>query len=294
VLFGEAHPYGVPGTGSGDPAVVAKLTPQDLAAFHTRVLRPDNARIYVVGDTTLPQITAILEKYFGDWRAPDAAIPAKVFTAVPSPRPRIILVDRPKSPQSVIYGGEVLDGKGRDDIVTLDAANDVLGGDFLSRINMNLRETKGWSYGSRSDLDDPLEALLFEINAPVQADRTGDAIKEVLAEIKSFLGDKGVTPEELQRIVNDNVRRLPGSFETSQRLLYAVQRIVDYGRPDDYYTTLPARYASLTTADLDKAARAKIDPARLIFVVVGDASVVKPQLDQLKLPVEVIPAPAMN
>jgi predicted Zn-dependent peptidase len=87
---------------------------------------------------------------------------------------------------------------------------------------------------------------------------------------------------------------LPGSFETSQRLLYAVQRIVDYGRPDDYYTTLPARYASLTTADLDKAARAKIDPARLIFVVVGDASVVKPQLDQLKLPVEVIPAPAMN
>ena len=141
---------------------------------------------------------------------------------MPAAKSRIVLVDRPKSPQSVISAGEILDAKGRDDLVTLQAANEIFGGSFLSRINTNLRETKGWSYGVRSQVFEYLESAPFNIRAPVQADRTGDSIKELLADMKAFLGDKGVTAAELERTVNGNVRELPGSFETSGAVLGGV------------------------------------------------------------------------
>ena len=295
LVFGAAHPYGIPPSGTGDPAVVARLKREDLVAFHAAWLRPDNARIFVVGDTTLPEVQALLERSFGDWKAPATPRPAKSFDArIPSPKARIVLVDRPKSPQSVIAAAEVIDAKGRDDLITLDAANEVLGGTFLSRFNMNLRETKGWSYGVRSGINQPLENVTFSIRAPVQSDKTGDSVKELLADMKAYLADKGVTAAELERTINGNVRGLPGSFETTNAVLAGVQAIVNYGRPDDYYERVVPEYQALTTADLDRAARAKLDPSKLVFVIVGDASVVKPQLDQLNLPVEVIPAPALN
>jgi len=294
-LFGASHPYGVPPSGLGDPAAVGKVTRDELAAFHTKWLRPDTARIIVVGDTTLAAVTPLLEKSFGDWKAPSGSAPTKTFDAkVPAPKNRIILVDRPKSPQSVIYAGEIIDAKGRDDLVTLRAANEVFGGNFLSRLNMNLRETKGWSYGVRSGILEYLESAPFFVAAPVQADRTGDSVKEIITELSGYLQTKGTTAEELTRVVNGNVRRLPGSFETSGAVFGGVINIINLGRPDDYYERLPDKYTSMTAADIDAAGRAKIDVSKLTYVIVGDASVVKPQLDQLKLPVEVVPAPAMG
>jgi predicted Zn-dependent peptidase len=295
LAFGASHPYGVPPSGTGDPAVVARLTRDELVSFHDSWLRPDNARIFVVGDSSLAEVTKVLEKSFGDWKAPASALPKKSFDVkTPKASNRIVLVDRPKSPQSVIVGVELLDAKGRDDLVTLRAANEVLGGSFLSRFNMNLRETKGWSYGVRSSVQTYLESAPFNINAPVQADRTGDSVKELISDMTAFLSDKGVSAEELVRTVNGNVRGLPGRFETSGAVLGGLQTIVNYGRPDDYYETLPAKYTALAVKDLDGAARAKLDPAKLLWVIVGDASVVKPQLDQLKLPVEVVPAPVLK
>jgi predicted Zn-dependent peptidase len=295
LLYGKDHPYGVPPSGTGDAAVVQALTRDQLAAFHAQWLRPDNGRFFVVGDATLAQVVAALEKSFGDWKAPAAPLMAKSFAvALPKGKSRIVLVDRPKSPQSVITGAQLLDAKGRDDLVVLRAANEVFGGSFLSRINMNLRETKGWSYGVRSAVLNPLESAPFNITAPVQSDRTGDSVKELLSDLTAFLGSKGVTGEELQRTVNGNVRGLPGRFETSGAVLGGLQTIVNYGRSDDYFETLAGRYQALKASDLDNAARAKLDPSRILWVIVGDASVVKPQLDQLKLPVEVVPAPAMK
>jgi predicted Zn-dependent peptidase len=128
----------------------------------------------------------------------------------------------------------------------------------------------------------------------VQSDRTGDSVKELVSDLKAFLGTKGVTPEELKRTVNGNVRGLPGRFETSAAVLGGLQTIVNYGRTDDYFETLAARYQALKASDLDNAARAKLDPSKILWVIVGDASVVKAQLDQLKLPVEVVPAPVMK
>jgi predicted Zn-dependent peptidase len=295
LLYGKDHPYGVPPSGTGDASVVQALTRDQLAAFHAQWLRPDNGRFFVVGDATLAQVVAALEKSFGDWKAPAVQLPSKSFAVVPPKgKSRIVLVDRPKSPQSVIAGAQMLDAKGRDDLVVLRAANEVFGGSFLSRINMNLRETKGWSYGVRSAVLNPLESAPFSITAPVQSDRTGDSVKELLSDLQAFLGKKGVTPEELQRTVNGNVRGLPGRFETSGAVLGGLQTIVNYGRSDDYFETLAARYQALKASDLDNAARAKLDPSKILWVIVGDASVVKPQLDQLKLPVEVVPAPAMK
>ncbi|NCP12013.1 MAG: insulinase family protein [Sphingomonadales bacterium] len=287
ILYGDQHPYGIPPSGTGDPAVVAKLTRTDLATFHDTWLRPDNAKIFVVGDSSLAEVTQLLNRSFGDWQAPATALPTKNFAvAVPKPSPRVVLIDRPNSPQSIILAGRVLDVKGSDDLVTLNAANEVFGGSFLSRINMNLRETKGWSYGVRSIVQQPVDRSAFVLYAPVQADRTGDSIKELRKDLTSYVGDSGVTAAELERTVNGNVRELPGQFETSGDVLGGMVNIVKFGRPDNYYETLADKYRSLSAAGLDAEARKQFLGNDLVFVVVGDAKVVRPQLDGLGLAVE--------
>lgn len=287
MLYGADHPYGIPPSGLGDAKAVETATRDQLAAFHSAWIRPDNARIFVVGDTTLAEVKKQLDSTLGAWKAPKTAKPVKNFDiAIPAPQPRIVLFDRPKSPQSVIVAGKVLDAKGGDDLEVLRSANDIFGGNFLSRFNTNLRETKGWSYGVRSRISGETDRLSWVAVAPVQADRTGDSIKELQKDLKSFLADKGVTKEELERTINGSVRELPGSFETSADVLAGLRQIVKFGRPDNYYETLPATYEAMTTAEIDAAARKALSTDDLVYVVVGDAAVVKPQLDGLGLPVE--------
>ncbi len=292
LIWGKDHPYAVPGSGAGDASTVKKLTVAQLQAFHDTWLRPDNARIFVVGDTTLPALTALLEKSFGGWKAPAAPVPVKNFSVTPPPaRGRIVLVNRPNSPQSIILAGMVLNRNGRDDLVTLRSANDVLGGDFLSRINADLREVKGWSYGVSSSLGSQENAVTFNVRAPVQADRTGDSIRAMQGQFADFVSTKGVTADELTRTVNGSIREMPGSYETSGAVLGSIQRIINLGRPDDFYERLPEKYAAMTTAQLDADFRKVIDPKSLVWLVVGDAKKVRPQLDGLGLSVEEMPAP---
>ena len=294
-LFGKAHPYGIPPSGTGDAEVVKKLTRDDLAAFHTKWLRPDTAKIFVVGDTSLKDVQKILNKSLGNWKVPISAAPVKNFSAaIPEQKSRIILINRPNSPQSVIAAGKILPLKGSDDLETLRAANEVLGGSFLSRINSNLRETKGWSYGVRSQISNSKEQISYLMFAPVQADRTGDSIKELLNENNAFLSDKGITADELTRTVNGNVRELPGSFETSSDVLRGLQNIVNYSRPDNYYETLASTYRAMTTGSVDAAARKVLSADNLVFVVVGDAAVVKGQLEATGLPIEMAPETATS
>jgi predicted Zn-dependent peptidase len=249
-------------------------------------------RLFVVGDTNLGQLMPQLERAFGNWQPP-AGIPkgVKTFTpAAPQGGARILLIDRPNSPQSFIAAGIPLNVRGVDDALDLSLANDVLGGSFSSRLNMDLRETKGWSYGVGSQLRLVREQIPFVITAPVQADRTGDSIAALRDDIKAYLGDKPITQAELARLTNSNVLSLPGEFETGSSVLAALERSYLMGRPDDYYERLPARYRALDTAGVHRAVSAAIDPTKLVWVVVGDAKVVQPQLAQLGLPVEVVPA----
>lgn len=291
LVYGADHPYGVPFTGSGTEAGVKAVTRDDLVAFQHRWLRPDNATIFVVGDTTLAQVQPLLEKSFGGWAVPAEPKGTKQFPAsVPAHPSRIVLIDKPQSPQSMILAAEVLPDHGTDDTLRLTTANDVLGGSTTSRLVTDLRETKGWAYYAGSQVSLVRDAVPLLVFAPVQTDKTGPSIASALSDIKMFLGKKGVTEAELQQAVNSDVLSLPGEFETSSALLGGMVRNHVLGRPDDYYVTLAGRYRGLTPADLDAAARHSIDPSHLLWVVVGDAAKVKPQLAKLGLPVEELPA----
>ena len=289
LLYGAGHPYGIPFTGSGTPEGVKAVTQADLTAFHQRWIRPDNGTIFVVGDTTLAEVVPLLDARFGTWANPAVAKGVKRFDAgFPAPRPRIILIDKPQSPQSMIIAGSVLDVKGTDDPVELSAANDVLGGAATSRLITDLRETKGWAYYAGSFVQGVQQNQPFMVLAPVQTDKTGESITALRTDMAAFLGPQGITADETDRTVSNLVRSLPGSFETGGDLLGALIRIEDYDRPDDYYVKLPTRYRAMTPATLNAAARKAIDPAKLTWVVVGDAAKVRPQLDSLGIPVEVM------
>lgn len=291
LIYGEDSPYGRPFNGSGTPETITALTREDLIAEHATWVRPDNARIFAVSDLPLSELTPRLEQAFGDWRAPATPRGAKAFPAeIPATTARIVLIDRPQSPQSIIFGGAVLPLSGTDDLLTLQAANSVLGTDFLSRINADLRETKGWSYGVRGAINTLQNRVPYIVNAPVQANRTGESIAALIAQYDRFLTADGVTSEELERTINGDTRGLAGSYETSAQILGALRSNALYGRPDDYQETLASRTRGLTAEQMDAAARAVIDPDRFVWVVVGDAAVVQPQLEALGLPIEVRPA----
>ena len=290
-IYGPAHPYGTSPSGSGTKATVARLSRADLEKWHHDWLRPDRATLFVVGDTTLDALRPLLEKSFGTWAAPATPAPHKDLTiALPAVHERIILIDRPGTPQAQIEGGEVLNARGTDDLLALRTANDVLGGSPIARLNLNLREDKGWSYGSYSGFGDREGNVALRFIAPVQTDQTGPALAELRKEIAAYVGPKGTAARELDLATNGSARELPGMFETSGAVLDAVARIVQFKRPDDYYTRLPERYRTMTAADLDNAARAKIDPSRIVWVVVGDAAKIRPQLAKLGLPVEDVKA----
>jgi predicted Zn-dependent peptidase len=290
-MFGAGHPYGKPATGTGDPAVVKTLTRNDLIAFQRAWLRPEKATVFVVSDRPLAEIREILDASFGQWRGQGRAATKNFAQPIPAPQPRIILVDRPDSPQSLIYAGAVTPLKGTQELLPVLAANDVLGGNFLSRMNMDLRETKGWSYGVRGSFQRLLEGVPYVISAPVQADKTGPAVAALQQDVREFLTTKGITPEERERTILGFTRELAGQFETAGDVLGGMQNNVLYRRPDSYYDTVADRYRALTAEQMDEAIRAAIDPAKFVWVVVGDAKVVKPQLDSLGLPVEVRAAP---
>ncbi|CAM5413669.1 Putative Zn-dependent peptidase OS=Sphingobium scionense OX=1404341 GN=GGQ90_004188 PE=3 SV=1 [Sphingobium scionense] len=287
MLYGQAHPYGIPFTGSGTESGVKAVTRADLVAFHDTWMRPDNATIFATGDTTLAELLPLLEKRFGDWKAPAVAKGAKLFRMDRMMRPaRIVLIDKPQSPQSMILAGQLTNKSGTDNPVTLITANEVLGGSTTSRLTMDLREAKGWAYGAGTGMPGVKETIPLLVYAPVQTDKTGELIIAARQDIKDFLTSKGTTQAERDQTINGQILSLPGSFETSSDLLSAMMRNNLLGRPDDYYATLPATYRAITAALMDQAARAAINPDRLIWVVVGDAKLVKPQLDAVGLPVE--------
>jgi predicted Zn-dependent peptidase len=188
----------------------------------------------------------------------------------------------------MIYAGHVLPERGEDEFLDLFAANDVLGGGILSRINVDLRETRNWSYGAYSLIDRNEQKSAYVVVAPVQADKTGASIAAIRDDVSAFLGDKGVSSAELTRTVNGSIREMPGGYETSGAVLGQMQRDALLGRPFDYVEHLPDRYRQQTAEALDKVAREAIDPAKIMWVVVGDKDVILPQLKGLGLPVEIV------
>ncbi len=292
LVYGEGHPYGTVGA-LGTTAVVAKLTPQDLAAEAQAWLRPENARITVVGDVTMAELLPQLNQAFGNWSSGQQAPAKKDLPQIaPATESRLVVIDRPNSPQSVIYAGRLLPITGATaNLESLDLANEVLGSGFLSRLNLQIREEKGWSYGVRTGVTAPEGQRLFTFSAPVQADRTGDSVALALDVIGQFAGgNKGVDANEFNRVTDGNIRGLPNRFQTNGQVLRALLDLQARGRPDDYYSKLPDTYRAIRTNAIDQAARDYLGAGGLTIVVVGDRDVIDPQLAKLNLPITYLPA----
>ena len=291
-LVSPGSPY-AKAQGSGDPAAVAALTRADLVAWQRAWLRPDKAKVFVVSDRPLAEVKALLDARLGDWKGAGAAGVKTFPAAIRSVAPKIVLVDRPDSPQSVIAAGTQTGLKGTDNMLPASIGNDALGGDFLGRLNMDLREDKHWSYGVRGDYRRNERAVSYAINAPVQADKTGPALAALRQDMADYVGPKPMTQAEFDRAINGAIRGLSGSFETADDVLEAMESNDLYRRPDDYYATIATKYRALTLPQAIAATKATIDPATLVWVVVGEAAKVKPQLDTLGLPVEVMSTAAV-
>ena len=271
LLYGKGHPYAIPFTGSGDEAAIQALGRDDLVSFHKDWVRPENATLVVVGDTTLKEIVPLLERQLGDWKGEGAAPKVGAPSAVARPdKARVYLIDQPGAVQANLFAGQVVPSTMDAGATRFDIANGVLGGDFTSRLNMNLREDKHWSYGARSSASGALGQRPWMAVAPVQIDKTGDAMKEMQAEISRFAsGQRPPTAEEVARIRNIQTLSLPGAYETASAVMNTIGGIVRYQRPDDYVFKRKAEIEAMTPAQVAEAAKT-LDPSKLTWVVVGD------------------------
>ena len=292
LVYGADHAYGIPFTGTGTEQSIQAITRDHLVAFQREWLRPDNATLFIVGDTTMPEVLPLLEESFGDWPAPTSPRPEKHIAGVELPAsPRLLLVDKPGAPQSLILAAHLAPPTGVENNVAIETMNDILGGQYSARVNQNLRVDKQWSYGAYTLLADARGQRPFLVYAPVQTDRTADALRALIDEFDAFLGKQPPTAAELQRVVRNNAFSLPGQYETNNAVLIALLANDRFGRPDDYVSTLADRYRATSLGDVQSAATQVLHPNRLTWVVVGDRAQVLEPLRGLGIaPVELMDA----
>lgn len=281
-MYGDGHAYSVPFTGSGTPEAVSGFMRDDLLAHQATWLRPDNATLFIVGDTTLDEVTPILERAFRNWRAPSTPLPAKnLAEASNGDSARVIIVDRPNSPQSLILAGLIGPSGSVDNPEVYSAMNDAIGGSFSARVNMNLREDKGWSYGARTLLWGARGQRPWMVYAPVQTDRTTDSLSELLREFDEFTSSNPATPDELERSVNNNTRSLPGQFETAAAVRNSLVSSQNLGRDWNFPATLTARYHGLDLDEVRAAAQEVVNPEQLVWLIIGDAAEIEAGIREL-------------
>lgn len=282
LLYGEGHPYAKPLTGSGDEASVTALSRQDLVQFHRAWFLPNNATLVVAGDVTLAELVPKLEKALADWKR--GAVPERrIPPARPPERSRVYLLDRPGALQSVILAGQIAPPKSNPDEIAIEVMNAVLGGQFISRVNMNLREDKHWSYGADTFLFDARGERPFLAIAPVQTDKTKEAVLELLKELRDIRGQRPITGEELAAAQSGRTLRLPGSLETLNRLATGIAEIVTFGLPDDYFESYVPKVRALTLEQVNAVARRLLRPNELVWVIVGDRQKIEAGIRELDL-----------
>ena len=280
LLYGAGHAYSNPFTGSGYEATLTGLTRDALASFHRTWFKPDHATLVVVGDTTIAEMKPKLEKLFQGWSGGD--IPQKNIAVVArATRPVVYIIDKPASPQSLVIAGQLAPSSADPERVAMETMNFILGGDFVSRLNMNIREEKHWSYGAGSYLTGARGQQPFFAYAPVQADKTSETMAEILGELEGMLGQKPISAEEYGNAKLSQTQQLPGCWETMAAVEGSLVEMVRFALPDDYFKRYPQRVLGLKIEDLDRAARQVIHPESLVWVVVGDRSAIEPGIRRL-------------
>ncbi|MEN6578484.1 MAG: pitrilysin family protein [Phycisphaerales bacterium] len=289
LLYGSDHAYGCPLTGSGTEASVSAMTREQLIEFHKTWFKPNNATLVVTGDITLDEIKPRLEKLFKSWT--DGGVPAKNIAPVADKsKSEVYLIDRPGSQQSIIIAGFLAVPRANPQEEAIQLMNNILGGDFTSRVNMNLREDKHWSYGASSMILPAKAQRMYFLYSSVQSDKTADAMQEVQKELQGIAGDEPPTEEEFAKTQSNVVRGLPGSWETISQVAGSLEEIVQYNLPDDYYRQYPAKITGMTVQEVRQAAAQAIKPASLVWVVVGEKAKIDDSIRAMGLPVTYVDA----
>ena len=280
VLYGPEHRYGIPTFGTAE--TIKAFTVDDLKSFYAAIYRPDNAALLVVGDVTADKAVPLLESNFGAWKPPAGAKPAQTLPQADEPAARqIYLVEKPGAPQSQIRIGWIGVPRATPDYFPIQVMNTILGGSFSSRLNMNLREQHGYTYGASSGFDMRASAGPFTASAGVQTDKTSESLTEFFNELNGIL--KPVPAEELSRAKNYIALRYPGGFETTGDISRRLEDALVYHLPDDYFSSYVQKIQAVTAADVQRIAQKYIAPGRFAVVVVGDEKTVEPRIQALNL-----------
>jgi zinc protease len=279
ILYGKAHRYGTPQFGTAEN--IKTFTPDDLRAFYASAFRPDNATLIAVGDITADRVVPLFEKSFGSWKATAAAATEKLPAVDQAPARQIYLIDKPGAPQSQIRIGWIGVPRSTPDYFPIIVMNTILGGSFTSRLNNNLREVHGYSYGASSSFDMRSGAGPFSAGAGVQTDKTADALKEFFTELEAIL--KPVPPDELARAKNYVALRYPNAFETTGDISRRLEDMIVYHLPDDYFSKYVQNIQAVTAAEIQRVAQKYIQPGKFTVVVVGDLKTIEPGVRALNL-----------
>ncbi|HEX8475284.1 MAG TPA: insulinase family protein [Pyrinomonadaceae bacterium] len=280
LVYGRNHPYGH--SLIGDETSVAAVAGADVRRFYETYYRPNNAALIVVGDVTPATIMPKLERAFAKWER--AHVPAVDVTAAPVERDKttIYVVDRPGAAQSVLTIGHVGVPRSTPDYFPLVVLNNLLGGGFISRVNLNLREEKGYTYGARTQFDYRRGAGPFSASADVQTAVTKESVAEFIKELRGVRGEMPITPTELEYAKQGIIRSYPGGFETPAQIAARLEALAVYDLPDDYFNNYIARVRAVTTEDVTRVANRYIDPSRMAILVVGDRRTIETGLRSLE------------
>lgn len=280
LYFGEGHAYSLPLTGSGFEETVEKISREDLMKYHQQWYKPNNATLVIVGDVTMGEVLPKLEKALKDWKAGD--IPKKNISVVDVKNNKTLyLLDKPAAQQSTILAGHLIVPKSDPDDLAIEMMNDILGGVFTSRINMNLREDKHWSYGSGSFIMNTKSQRPYIIYGLVQTDKTKESILELQKEIKEYISNRPATEDELNKIKQNNVLSLSGQWETMSAVSSSLQQMINYNYPENYFATYSTNVKNLSITQIHNAANKVIKPEKVVWVVVGDKAKIEPGLKEL-------------
>ena len=286
VLYGTAHRYGHASGGSAE--TIKAMTPDDLKAFYATTFRPDNAALLVVGDVTAASVTPMLEAQFGGWKA-SGSVPAKpALPAAPARAAReVYLIDKPGAAQSQIRIGLVGVPRSTPDFFPIEVMNTVLGGSFTSRLNNNLREKHGYTYGAGSGFDMRLGPGPFVATAGVQTDKTADALKEFFIELNGI--QQPIPEEELARAKNNIALRFPAGFEATGDVARRLEELLIYRLPDDYFAAYTRNIGSVSQAEARRVAQKYVQVSKVAVVIVGDLKAIEAPIKALNLgPVKIL------
>ena len=277
-LYGPAHPYGH--TALGTEEALARIGREDLVRFYRSAYIPSNAALVLAGDLTEAEARDLAEEAFGAWQGAGHRIPEP-----PMGRPgaeRVLIVDKPGSPQTLLLLAQLGVKRSDPDFISLDTMNQILGGLFTSRVNLNLRERHGYTYGAFSSVVERRGVGSIIVGASVRNDATGASIRETLHEVRGML-ESEVGADELQLAKESLARSLPALFETSASTVATMGNLYLFDLPPDYYERLPARIGALTSTDVSEATRRHLAPDRMLVIAVGDGKLIEPQIAALRL-----------